>query len=215
MVNDARRIPHGLVESSFLREAESAEWLQDTADGAAGTDRIHRAEKVTFEAGGHSATVSVVFRDGFRLRLCEPVTDVAVRQQIYGFSRVVFDLLAYLADEGPKILQFAPVFRTPHCMQQARVHHRHAGMSHEVVQQVELFGREVNRVAGLANQPARRIQIYVSDADYGVRIDLGSTGSPNCGPDSRCQLADVEWLGDVIVTPRIKNHNLVFLTLAH
>jgi hypothetical protein len=57
-------------------------------------------------------------------------------------------------------------------MQKARVRNRQAGMRHEITQQVELFGRKVNRLAGLANQPASRIELDISDSDYRVGIDM-------------------------------------------
>src|SRR5664280_2704915 len=102
-----------------------------------------------------------------------------VSHQIEGFSRVVFELLAQLANESPQIFQLASVLRTPHSMQQSQVRNRQAGMRHEIAQEVKLFRRKVNRLAGLANQPASRVKLYITNANYSVRIHLGCVGPPD------------------------------------
>ena len=40
---------------------------------------------------------------------------------------------------------------------------RQTGMSHQVVQQIELFGRQMNGDAALLHQPAREIESQVAD----------------------------------------------------
>src|ERR1035438_10338246 len=72
-------------------------------------------------------------------------------------------------------------------MQQSQVRDRQAGMRHEIAQEVKFFRRKVNRLAGLANQPASRVKLYVSNPDHRVRIDLGCAGTPDGSPDPRCQ----------------------------
>jgi len=98
------------------------------------------------------AGVSGFSPDRFRLCFCESVTDVAVGQQICRFIRVVFELLARLANESPQIFQLAPVLRTPHCMQKPRVRNWQASMRHEMVQEIKFRRRQMNRLAAFANQ---------------------------------------------------------------
>ena len=72
----------------------------------------------------------------------------------------------------------------PHCVQQARVGNRQAGIRHEIAQEVKFFRRKVNRLAGLAHEPAGRVEFYFSDMDDGVGIDLGNAVNAGWRPES-------------------------------
>src|SRR5450755_2292607 len=88
-------------------------------------------------------------------------------------------------------------------------------MRHEITQHVKLLRRQVNRLAGLAHDPTRRVELDAPNTDRGVRVNLGSAGAPDGGPDSRCQLTYVERLGNVVVRAGVQCSDLVFLTVAH
>jgi hypothetical protein len=72
-------------------------------------------------------------------------------------------------------------------------------MRHQIVQQVELRRRKVHWLATLANQSASRIKFDIPNSDYRVGIDMGGGRTSHGRPYARRQLADVEWLCDVIV----------------
>src|ERR1035438_6707575 len=92
---------------------------------------------------------------------------------------------------------------------------RQPRMRHQIVQQVELRRSKVHRLATLANQSASRIKFDVPNSDYRVGIDMGCGRTSHRGPYACCQLADVEWLGDVVVRACIQRRHLVLLAVAH
>src|ERR1035437_5967492 len=58
------------------------------------------------------ASLSALLLDVFRRPFREPVTNVAVGQQICGLSRIIFQLLSQLANISPQIFQLAAVLRS-------------------------------------------------------------------------------------------------------
>src|ERR1019366_7608930 len=155
------------------------------------------------------ATLRNLLFHTFRRPFREPVADVAVGQKIFGFRRIVFQLLAQLPNESPQIFQLASILRTPNRPQQPHMRNRQPRMRHQIVQQVELRRRKVHRLAPLANQSASRIKFDVPNSDYRVGIDMGCGRTSHRGPYACCQLADVEWLGDVVVRACIQRRHLV------
>jgi hypothetical protein len=99
-------------------------------------------------------------------------------------------------------------------MQEASVGNRQAGVRHQMVQEVELFRRQVNQLARLANQAASRIELNRADPDDSLGIHLESGGSPDRRPDARRQFPHAEWFGDVIVRAGIQSRDLIFLAVA-
>src|ERR1035438_46223 len=93
----------------------------------------------------------------------ESISEVTVRQQILRIRRVVFELLAQLIDKGAQIFQLAPELRTPHGAQQLRVRNRFPGVSHQVLQKIELLGGEMNRSLLLAHLAALGIHLNLAD----------------------------------------------------
>ena len=100
------------------------------------------------------------------------VADSFFAEAINGIEEVAqekgYHVLICLTHERSQILRTACKLRTPNHSQKPGVIHRRARMCHQIVQQVELFGREVDRLARLLHNAPRRIELDVANADLGI-----------------------------------------------
>src|ERR1700752_3161933 len=91
---------------------------------------------------------------------------------------------------------------------------RLSSICHEKVKQLELLWGEVNGAAILLNQMPRDIQPDISDHDEGVLffVDCVATHSDAKPCD---KLAQLKWLGDVVVGACIQCFNFTVLATLH
>ena len=88
-------------------------------------------------------------------------------------------------------------------------------MRHEAIEQVKLFGREMDDCARLPHQTALAVQFDLTNSNPGFTLALSLPGSPNRGPDSRGQFADVKRLGDIVIRTSIQGIDFVIRTISN
>ena len=93
------------------------------------------------------------------------VTDMGFRQQVFGISGIVFDLHADLPDKRAQILKLISVFRPPYRPEQFCVGNRSTGIGHQIVEQLKLFGSQMDLASLLLNQMPIGIQMDIADHD--------------------------------------------------
>jgi len=103
------------------------------------------------------------------------------------------------------------VLIAPHHIEQVLPAVHPAGVAHEQLHQVELLGGEVHRDPVLPGGTLIGVQTDVAHGKgtFGRLALHRRTGTAQQGADPRLQLQDVEGLGDVVVRPALKAHDLV------
>src|SRR6202000_267105 len=85
------------------------------------------------------------------LRIDEAIAYIDVGKQIGGIGRIVFDLLAQLANEGAQVLDLFAAIGAPDRRQQTRVSNDAAGAAHQAVEDVVLLAREMYGLAAFGD----------------------------------------------------------------
>ena len=87
-----------------------------------------------------------------------------------------------------------------------------AGGAHQLLEQVELDGSEIDALATALHLARARVE--------GDAVDLNTAalrprlGAPQDRPDARAQFAGVEWLGDIIVSAHFESDDAVHIVAA-
>jgi hypothetical protein len=100
----------------------------------------------------------------------------------------------------------AAVGQLPDLGEQLAFAHDAAGAGGEVVQQVELAGRQLQGTAVDAGLPRARVDPQAADDDLGVRGTLAGP-APQDGADPGVELGGAEGLDDVVVGARVEHRD--------
>ena len=89
-----------------------------------------------------------------------------------------------------------------------------AGVHHEVVEQLELLGREMNGPAGFFNKVADRIEHDVADHDGGFDVVEGFAAADR-GTQARGEFAQLEGFGNVVVGAGVERLDFALFAALH
>jgi hypothetical protein len=115
------------------------------------------------------------------------VTVVSVGQQVLWMPRIVFDLLAHLANKGSQLFEFISVLRSPHLFQQARMRDWLSGVKHQVVEHLEFLWRQVDIAPALLDPVLDRVELDLAEPDRAVAAVILGISSPRSRAQSRGQ----------------------------
>ena len=105
-------------------------------------------------------------------------------------------------------------FGAPDIGQQLPMGHHPARASHQTRQQLEFSGRQVQGFAATLHHMRRQINTQIFQLMHRHGRGKRRTAVPQGNPDACQQLANAEWLGQVIIRPRIEQRDLLRLLMA-
>ena len=94
-------------------------------------------------------------------------------------ERIVFNLLAQLADVYPQVNNFVSVLRPPYGFQQLSVWNQLARVKHEVMKHLEFFWRQVDRTPKLLDPIFDKIQFELPMANRCNLLGIVNMTSPH------------------------------------
>ena len=147
-------------------------------------------------------------------RFTEAVSDMRLRQEIPWIGRVIFDFYADLSDKRAQVFKFVPILRPPHRTEQFAVRYRLTGIRHQEMQQLKLFWREVNHPPFLLYEVACRIKSHIANHNHSSVL-FGLLIAPDGRTNPRNQLAQLKWLGNVIICTCVQSLDLAVFASLH
>src|SRR5580658_4747530 len=99
-------------------------------------------------------------------RLRESVTDMRIRQKVFGISGVILDFHANLPYECTQVFELISVFGPPNRSQEPGMWNWSSSVRHQVMEHFKLFWREVHRPAVFLYKMPFQINRDVSDGDF-------------------------------------------------
>ena len=145
------------------------------------------------------------------LRIGETIADIDIREEIDRTGRIVFDLLAQLANEGAQIFDLFPAIGPPDGGQQPRVGDHAPGTAHQAIEDVVFLAGEVNRLAALGDAAACGNEADLADFDGSIFDADRRMHAAMRGADAGDEFADAERLSDVVVGAQFERFDLFFL----
>src|ERR1700693_4886638 len=92
-------------------------------------------------------------------RIAKTITQPRLGCDVLRLSRIALDLPAKKPDVSPQIFELVSILGTPDCAQQFRVIERYLAVPHQVLQKVELYGRQMDFLARFAKNAMGEIQL--------------------------------------------------------
>jgi hypothetical protein len=133
----------------------------------------------------------------------EPVTNLRIRDKVFGSRGVVAQLLSQLPDKRTEILQLAAIFRSPDRRQNAGMRKRKSSVRHQEVKQLEFLRSHVDFHPRSLNQSPRSVKFDISNSNWGCIVSLGRMRAAHGSAKTRSQFPVVERLSNVIVRARV------------
>ena len=95
------------------------------------------------------------------------------------------------------------------------MHHRAAGVLHQIAQEVELLRRQVDGNAEFPQHPAGQVQFQCADAEQRIRLGLRRARAPDRRAYAGRQFEKMEGFGDVIIRAGVQRCDLIFFAITH
>ena len=186
--------------AELLIDALQQERAQGGVGGDAGDQQAHghEAEQGQEQSGAQAHGQS----RGTRMR----VADAAHRLDERRAQAV--DLAPQVAHVGLDDVGVAAEVVVPHVVEDLVLGEHAAGVEHEVAQELELGGRELDVVAGAPHLVGVLVELEVGD-DHAPHGRLRGLHAPQDGADARHELLDAERLGHVVVAAQGEAAHLV------
>ncbi len=92
---------------------------------------------------------------------------------------------------------------------------RYPRPGHKVMKKFKLLRSEMYRLTRLTNNAPCRIQFDTSNLNRLVVGGMRSLSSTQHSSYTSRQLADMEWLGDIVIRTRIERPHFIILTISH